>query len=171
MHEIARRAQIPEHLVSSLDESRRSAIEDFVTTLVDARATHDEYVTQLHRVVLALAEHGSAVVVGRGAQFILRPEQCLRVRVVAPFAQSVAAVMEREQLSRGRAEARVREVEQTRRSFIDKTFDADVTDPGHYDVVINLGALTIEQAADVLSAAYATRFPTMAMDELQRDVG
>lgn len=171
VHEIARRANVPERLVAALDEQSRTAIEEFVTGLIDARATQDEYATQLHRVVLALVERGGAVVVGRGAQFIVRPEQSLRVRVVAPFSQRVASVMEQEQLTLARAEARVREVEEMRRSFTRKTFGVDVTDPSHYDVVINLGTLGIEQAVEVLAAAYVAKFPAAAGEAQLRRVG
>lgn len=169
VHEIARRSDLPEHIVSSLDEHRRSAIESFVSSLIDARATQDDYVTQLHRVVAALVEKGSAVVVGRGAQFIVRPEQSLRVRVVAPFAQRVANVMDHEQLSRGRAEARVREVEESRRSFTRKTFGVDVADPAHYDVVINLGTVAMDHAVEILAAAYRAKFAVT--EEPLRKVG
>jgi cytidylate kinase len=171
VHEIARLAKVPEQLVASLDENRRTAIEEFVSGLIDARATHDDYVAQLHRVVLALVERGGAVVVGRGAQFIVRPENSLRVRVVAPFAQRVAFVMDREGLSQARAEARVREVEETRRSFTRKTFGVDVTDPSYYDVVINLGTVSIEQAVEVLAATYAAKFPGHELAEPLRRVG
>lgn len=169
VHEIARQAKLPEQLVSALDEHGRTAIEDFVAGLFDARATHDDYVEQLHRVVLALVERGGAVVVGRGAQFIVPPERALRVRVVAPFAQRVAAVAESEGLTQVRAEARVREVEEMRRSFTRKTFGVDVTDPTHYDVVVNLGAMTVERAVDVLAAAYTAKCATG--EEQFREVG
>ncbi len=159
VHEIARLAKVPEHLVASLDENRRSVIEQFVSGLIDARATDDDYVSQLHRVVNGLVARGSAVVVGRGAQFIVRPELSLRVRVVAPLAQRVAYVMEREHLTEARAEARVREVEEMRRSFVRRTFGVDVTDASHYDVVINLGTVRIDQAVEVLCAAYEAKFP------------
>lgn len=171
VHEIARRAKVPEQLVASLDESRRSAIENFVSGLIDARATHDDYVTQLHRVVLALVDQGSAVVVGRGAQFIVRSEQSLRVRVVAPLEQRVAYVMEREDMPRARAEARVREVEEVRRSFVRKTFGVDVTDNSYYDLVINLGTMQMDQAVEVLAAAYTAKFPGYAIEEPLRRVG
>lgn len=171
VHEIARRSNLPERLVSTLDEHRRTSIEEFVAGLIDARASHDDYVAQLHRVVLALVEQGGAVVVGRGAQFIVPPEQCLRVRVVAPFAQRVATVMEQQQIAKARAEAQVREVEESRRAFTRKTFEVDVTDPTHYDVVINLGTVTIDQAVEILSAAYAARFPAVAADEQLRSAG
>jgi hypothetical protein len=39
VHEIARRSKLPSELVSSLDEHRRTAIEEFVAGLIDARAT------------------------------------------------------------------------------------------------------------------------------------
>ena len=43
--------------------------------------------------------------------------------------------------------------ESDRRAFIRKYFNADIADPGNYDMILNTEYLTIEAAADVVNAA------------------
>jgi cytidylate kinase len=98
------------------------------------------------------------VVIGRGAQFILAPEAALRVRVVCPYQKRIAGYAARQGLSVREAEQKLVRVERERRDFIRRHYDRDVGDPIHYDIVVNTEGIGPDQAADVVVAAYRSKF-------------
>jgi cytidylate kinase-like protein len=163
VHAIAERSGVSETLVETLDEHARSALDDLLAaSLLGDRGTEYAYVRELHRVVHTIQRHGGAVIIGRGAQFILKPNECLRVRVIGPLSDRVAGYAAREKIPPAEAEAKVRAVEKDRRTFMRQTFAADVADPSHYDITLNMAALSVEGAASVIVAAYRARFGNLA---------
>ena len=159
VHAIAQQTGASEKLAASLDEHARGVFDDLIaSTLYGAKGTTDEYMRQLARVLHALGAHGGAVIVGRGAQFVLPSEAVLRVRVVCPLDKRIAGYAQREGLEQKEAERKVRQVEQDRRNFIQQRFGRDVTDPTHYDVVVNAGTLPLDGAAELIVGAYRSKF-------------
>jgi cytidylate kinase len=159
VHLIADQTGIKEALLASLDEQTRTRIEDFIAESVfRAETTAAKYVRQVIRVVHTLERHGGAVVIGRGAQFILTPEATLRVRVVCPYEKRVAGYAEREGVSRQEAERLLARVERERQTFIRRHYEREVGDPVHYDIMINTEDIAPAQAAEVLVAAYKSKF-------------
>jgi cytidylate kinase len=51
------------------------------------------------------------------------------------------------------ARRRVIRTESDRRAFVRKYFNTDIADPSHYDLIINTGTLSVDNAVDVISAA------------------
>lgn len=156
---IAEQTGAQETLLESLDESARSKVEEFVAHLVfGSSGTAAEYVRQVARVVRTLDRQGGAVVVGRGAQFILEPDRMLRVRVSCTWEHRVKGYAEREGLSQKEAEAAIEMVERERHGFIKQHYKQDISDPANYDLVVNTATLSLEAAAEVVIAAYRAKF-------------
>lgn len=171
VHEVADRSGAPQRLVESLDERARSHLDDLIMSALSGyRSTEFHYVRQLYRVVGTIRQHGAAVVIGRGAQFILEPNECLRVRVICPLEERAAAYAEREGLSVDRARAKVEKTERERRDFIRLSFDRDVTDENHYDLIVNSCQFTTDAAADVVVAGYEAKFADV-LERSGRTVG
>lgn len=159
VHAIVEHTGAQEALLASLDERTRNRIEDVISeNLGGVVGTTGEYVRQVTRVVRTIERHGGAVIIGRGAYFILGPEAALRVRVVCPAALRIARFAEREGIDKREAERRVRRVERERRAFNKRYFGKEVDDPLHFDLVVNTGWTTPKAAADVVVAAYRARF-------------
>ena len=159
VHTIAEQTGIQEALLATLDEQTRTRIEDFIgESVFGAGTTAAKYVRQVIRVVRTLERHGGAVVIGRGVQFILAPEAALRVRVVCPYGQRIAGYAEREGLSEREAERMLVRVERERQTFIRRHYDREVGNPTHYDIMVNTENLPPDRAADVLVAAYRSKF-------------
>ena len=151
---IALQTGAQEALVESLDERTRSALEDFVSeVLMGIESSVAEYVRQVARIVRTFDRHGSAVVVGRGAQFILDPVASFRVRVVCPYEIRVERIAELHKLSHRDAEREVRKAARDRQEFIRRHYQRDIGAPVHYDLVVNTGDISIESAADIVAAA------------------
>lgn len=158
---IAQNANVRAALVESVDDRIQSAIEDWIGVQFGrAYFAHSSYLLHLSQILLTISQHSSAVVVGRGSQFILDPAWALRVRVIAPQATRIERIAEREELGANAARARVLEVDADRRAFARKHFDRDLGDPSYYDVVLNTGTLSTELCGDVVARAFIGRFGT-----------
>ena len=154
LHEMAKRAEISKQLLATLDERGLSILEDWISSLVyDRHLWPDQYLQHLMNVVGTIGKHGRAVVVGRGANFILPPEQRFRVRITASRRLRIENVARSFNLSQDEAKRRVIKTESNRKAFIRKYFNADIADPTNYDLVINTDTLTVDNAVDVVGAA------------------
>jgi len=105
------------------------------------------------KVIGAIGEHGRAIIVGRGANFVIPPENRFRLRIVAPQNVRIANVARTFDVTTEDAKRRIIRTESDRRAFVRKYFNADIADPVNYDFVINTGALEIDKAVDAVIAA------------------
>jgi len=154
INEIAKRADVSEKFVETLDERGLSTLEDWISSLVHARHLWpDRYMQHLMKVIGTIGKHGHAVIVGRGANFILPPEKRFSVRIVAPQAWRIKNVSREFDISHEEAKRRVMRTESDRRAFIRKYFNADIADPTNYDLVINTATLNVDDAVKVISSA------------------
>jgi cytidylate kinase len=154
LHEIARRADVSEKLLETLDEKGLTVLEDCISSLVyDRHLWPDEYLKHLMKVIGAIGEHGRAIIVGRGANFVIPPENCFRLRIVAAQNVRIANVVRTFDVTAEDAKRRIIRTESDRRAFVRKYFNADIADPVNYDFVINTGALEIDKAVNAVIAA------------------
>jgi len=77
----------------------------------------------------------------------------LKVRVIAPLESRVAMVQERLKLSRSEAEAYIHKVDVDRRNWTRFLYGVNWEDPALYDVVVNLGLMSADDACAMISAA------------------
>jgi len=102
----------------------------------------------LELVALQYAQAGRAVLVGRGANFLLRlVPGVLRVRTVAPLELRAQRLANAEGIDLERARQLATVVDQQRRTYVAHLFGADWASPLNYDLVLNMGRLSLEQAA------------------------
>jgi cytidylate kinase len=148
---IAESAKISDTIIESIEKERLSGIQDFISSLMDDRYLWPGvYLQHLMRVVAVIANHGNAVIVGRGVNFIIPAEERLAVRVVAPLDLRVARVAEEHGVTLEDARRRVIHRQNRRAAFIKQSFNADVADPVHYDLVINTAKLSTDAAVGAI---------------------
>jgi cytidylate kinase len=148
IHEMAKSAQVSTRLVESLDEKGLSMIEDWIASAVHKRHLWpDEYLTHLLKVIGTIGKHGHAVIVGRGANFILPPSNRFRIRIIAPREFRIDKMAKQFGLTDDEAERRILKTDSERRAFIRKYFHADIADPQNYDIIFNTGTIDIAEAA------------------------
>jgi cytidylate kinase len=159
IHDIAEAAHVRKQVVESLDERVQDGISEWVAGLIKRGVfAPSDYLRNLSKVVLTLANHGKGVIIGRGAHFILDRQTTLRVRVIAPLETRIARIAERDGLSDDKAKATILRIDAERVAFNKQHYGADLTDPENYDLVVNAGTLGLEGAADVTVAAFRSRF-------------
>jgi cytidylate kinase len=151
---MAENADTSTRVIRTLDEKGLSMLEDWVSAAITERHLWpDEVARVLMRVIGTIGRHGKAIVVGRGANFVLPPENRFRVRIIAPVEMRVNCVAETYGISKKEAKRRVLRSESNRRAFVRKYFHSDIADPANYDMILNTGTLSIESAAASICTA------------------
>src|SRR4051812_4768711 len=111
VEEVARKAGLPVATVAAHDERApgpmerlvramaAAAPEEFVPVGKDAEEPTEEHIVKVTgRVIAEAAQHGRAVLVGRGAQAVLakaHPDDALHAYIVAPMERRIAEIMKR----------------------------------------------------------------------------
>jgi cytidylate kinase len=157
IEEIAKNASVSTRVVATLDEQDRSIWDEWIRALDKRNIWPYEYIGQLTKAVCTIGAHGHAVILGRGASYILPPEICLRVLVIAPLEFRLNKVQKEFKATEKEAKQRVMKTESERRGFIRRYFHADMTDPVNYDIVINTMNIAIDSAVNILREAYNSR--------------
>jgi cytidylate kinase len=154
IHDMAESARVSVRLLETLDEKGVSVLEEWISSLVDKRHLWpDRYLQHLMKIIGTIGKHGAAVIVGRGANFVLPPEKRLSIRVIAPLETRLKNVSKEYDVSVGDAKTRVLKTESNRKAFIKKYFNDDIRDPLNYDLIINAGILSIDDAANAVKGA------------------
>ena len=154
IHEMAKSAKVETRFVQTLDEKAMNVLDEWIAALVDDRHLWpDQYLQHLMRVIGIIGQHGSAVMVGRGANFIVPPEKRMRVRIMAPVEFRIKSVAAQFKVSIQAARRRIIRTESDRRAFIRKYFNADIDDPANYDLVVNTATIDIDSAVEAVIGA------------------
>jgi cytidylate kinase len=152
---VAESARMSRKVIESLDEKEVTLRDTLLNTFFrDRHLWPDEYLQHLTKVIATVGRYGNAIIVGRGANFILPQAGTFRVRIIAPLECRIKHVMEDRKIEKAQAEQYVVKKENDQKAFVRKHFNADVADPGYYDIVINTGAVTIDGGAEAIKAAF-----------------
>jgi len=158
--EIARQHGIHESLVAGLDERMRGVIDRYMADVFSRHGrTGDEYFREMMRIVSTIGQRGRAVLVGRGAPFILSPEHTLRVLVVASREAREQRCASESGIPLDQARAQLAESDRQRREYLNFYFRIPQDDRCFYDLVVNTDRLGIDEAAHVVAEAFRRRFP------------
>ncbi|MCX6029255.1 MAG: cytidylate kinase-like family protein [Chloroflexi bacterium] len=123
----------------------------FAPMLPHSSITLEEGVLTVGLIIKEVASRGDALVLGQGAQAILRdyPAAC-HVLAVAPFDLRVQRVAEREKLASAVARRRVRANDLARNDYLARYHDINWLEPFHYHLIINTGQTPIDAAVSLI---------------------
>jgi cytidylate kinase len=159
---IAESANISEAMVATVDEHWRSTMEDWIADWANQRRLWlDDYLKHLVKTITAIGKHGNAVIVGRGASFILGGDpqfNVWRIRLIAPLKLRAEQIAKIKNVPYVDALKYVSKSDNSRRTFIRKHFGAEIDNPANYDLTLNTENLTADDAAALLAASARTRF-------------
>jgi cytidylate kinase len=152
---VARETGVQKQLIEVLDERTRNGIEQWVDGVLHRRIfTSEDFIRSLGKVLITVACAGSAVIVGRGANFVLAGEPGFHVRVVGGFDHRVRRLMRVQELDEEEAETKVRKADKNRSSFVERYLHRDINDPAGYHLILNLEEIGIDLGADVVLDLY-----------------
>lgn len=151
---LAEKDDLPDYMLDCVDETEANWIRDIFGEWLDPKTvSHTKYVWQLKRLVWLAAIHGRVVFVGRGAQFVLPPENGLHVRLIGSQEARAARRAESGGCSVDDARARVTATDAERKSWVKRFFEADVENPHAFDLVLNTDRLSVDGAARLIVEA------------------
>lgn len=149
LNAIAHSAGTNSNVLDMIEKERFSKIQDFVSSLLQEQYVYSgDYVQHLTKMVNSLGMIGRAVIVGRGANFILPPEKRFAIRVIAPEEVRVKNVAFHFGVTLAEAKKRIKNRETKRKTFIKNTFHKDIADVESYDLILNTARLDLQAAVE-----------------------
>jgi cytidylate kinase len=116
--------------------------------------TH-QYIEAMHDYIYDLAIRNSLVILGRGGSVLFRDyPPALHVKVIAQFTHRVKRVAKLYDLKTETAVRIVKEQDRDTSRYYRQLFDVNWTNLRSYDLVVNTEKMGLEDAADMIIAAY-----------------
>lgn len=156
---VSKSAKLRKDLVRSVDEKHRGVIVDIVQSLLNPDYVSDmTYIRHVVKVILARAQKGKVVILGRGGNFIVPPERSLRVRIQAPYKNRVAWAIQFEHIDIDQAKENIAKADEERKQFVRQYFNKNVSNANYYDLVINTANMKLVDARDLIVFAFKRKF-------------
>ena len=130
------------------------------------RMTSDRriYLIALQSALADASIEGDLVYHGHAGHLLLKDlPTVLRVRLIAPMSDRIREVMNRQGLNYGSARDYIRLVDEERVRWTKFVYGLDWRDPKNYDIIINLGNISISTACAMVAAA--VKLPAFATTE------
>ena len=148
LESIAKDTGVEKQYVAEFDERTVQWIDEIIRGFDKQPINDSLYLTHLKKLLNSLANMGKVIIIGRGANFLLR--EGFHVRLVAPTPIRINNLINRNHYSKNQAEQEIEEADKQRRRYIKNLFNAEVDDPQNYDLTINIKNLTINNAARLI---------------------
>jgi cytidylate kinase len=149
--------QVRARLYEKMDERDTSWLESVLRWLLQGEFRKEDYFHRLSETVLALARQGPAIFLGRGMDFILPQDRGLRVRLLAPEETCIREYARQNQCDEKSAQARIERIERERAEFIRQCFGKTKADPLRFDLILNLGRVSQDDAVELIVKALRLR--------------
>ena len=120
---------------------------------------------EVMRLMLSVAARGEAVIVGRGAGYVLPAETTVHVRIVAPVDERIAFMSQMFRLTRDEATEEVKIRDERRTEFLSALFPEDVLDPHRYDLILNSSRLGEAETAEIIVHALQAKMPANSVGD------
>ncbi|MFA5902971.1 MAG: cytidylate kinase-like family protein [Desulfobacula sp.] len=128
-----------------------SAIHDAPLILERFTYGKEEYITYIKAALLKYLREDNIVYHGLGGHFFVQDiAHVLKVRIIADMGDRIRIKMNKEHLSRDEAEQIIKNDDEQRKKWGLALYGMDTANPGLYDLLIHIGKLTTEDAADII---------------------
>lgn len=113
-----------------------------------------EYLGDIKAALLGYARKGNIVYHGHAGHILLTEiPQVLKVRILAEIEDRIAFLQQKKNISREQALLDIEIEDKNRSNWTRYLYKTDINDPKLYDIVINIGNLTIEDACEIICLA------------------
>ena len=160
---VAQKAKVSTRWVESMEKEAGGLMERLIAGLVsrnfmerlldEHRGYIDEevYVDLLHSIIRKIADEGNAVILGRGAQYVLKDQEgVFHTLLVAEKNYRVLFIEEKYELFTKHAQQTVNNEDKRRTNLYRKFGHEDYDHWAHYHMVLNVGRVGIDKAADLI---------------------
>jgi cytidylate kinase len=127
------------------------AIEDSPSFLEKYTFGREKYIKYIKAAILNELAKGKVIYHGFAGHFFVRDiSHVLKVRIIADMEERIAYMMKRENVSKENAAQLVKKVDEERTKWSLKLYGMDTWDSRLYDLVINIGKVTLDHAVDLV---------------------
>ncbi len=145
---------LSESLAATLTDSARGQLTNLLQTTFSKFPPQVAVYRKLVETVRTLAYNGNVVLVGRSANIITRDiANGFHVRIVAPLHVRAERISKILNCGIKEAEKIVLEKNDERDSFIKEFVHFDNSDPLNYNLVLNTGLLSVDEAAEIIASS------------------
>jgi cytidylate kinase len=131
----------------------------------------DDNARAVIQLIYTLAARGEAVLVGRGAGFVLPRETTVHVRVVAPFPERSAYLAQWLRLTEAEAAKEALQRDARRAEFISKLSDLPIHTPTTYDLMLNGSRLSTDMIARTIAELVRAKSDALGSADSSPDLG
>lgn len=145
------------------------AVEDVPSFLERYTFGREKYINYIKAAILNSIAKGNVVYHGFAGHFFVQDiAHVLKVRIIADMQERITYMMQRENVSREEAARMVNKVDEDRTKWSMKLYGMDTWDSRLYDLVINIGKVTLDDAVDLIcqTAVLKPFQPTAESQEL-----
>jgi cytidylate kinase len=141
---LAQRETLSRSFLETLDEQSLTLLDKWVNYLIHSGAIlQDDYAVKISKMVKVIAAQESAIILGRGANYILAgKKEGLCLRLTAPFNHRVQNIMALRKLAEKDAAKLVRDTDAEREHYIKRYFGKSPQDSAGFDLALNTQSLT-----------------------------
>ena len=145
------------------------AIEDAPSFLEKYTFGREKYIKYIKAAILNELAKGKVIYHGFAGHFLVGDiPHVLKVRIMAGMEERIAAMMKRENVSKEDAVQLVKKVDEERTKWSLKLYGMDTWDSRLYDLVINIGKITLDHAVDLICQTVQQKaFQPTAESQLQ----
>ena len=160
---VAEMANVSTHWVETVENEAGGKLSRFITKMVSKplvdrilkgeRGYIDEeiYLDYLVLIIAQIADEGDVVVLGRGSQYILNDHpDAFHILMLDEFDNRVRFMREHYELSDREAAKVIRSEDKRRKALYQKLGKTDYDDPFLYHLVLNMGRVSLEEAAQMV---------------------
>lgn len=148
INQAAQRAGKPEMALAFLD----------VLGLLDLRPSAQDllaYQRAMQEIMVEWANSGKVILMGRAGCVLLgKRSDVLHVRVIAPLDIRVERIAQKQGIALSAARTQVEASDRTRRAYLRRQYQSDWDDAQLYDLVLNTGRCSVEQAAQIIEVMH-----------------
>lgn len=151
--------KLPHIITKYLEEDKYSAFNDAVSELLGIRPSEWTILQRTTDTVLQLARMGKVIIVGRGSVMITsKLQNTLQIRIVAPLNNRIEHTMKKRSVNKMEALKLLERETAARKNYFKSHFHRDIDDPSLYNLIVNSGKFSYDEAAEVIAAAVMKKF-------------
>lgn len=158
VEQIARETNLTKELIDEVDEKNIPMIDEIVADFFGKRYLNlSSYYKHLLKTLSAIAHRGNAIIVGRGANFLIK--NALKIRIICDPEQRLKWLMQYEKFSRDKALKMIEEFDKKRVEYTKNLFQKDPREEHHYDLIIKTSDyLDVKEASKLIARLARKKF-------------
>lgn len=153
-------SNLPKVVSEYLSEDKYSHFNDAVSELLGIRPSEWTILQKTTETVLQLGRMGKVIIVGRGSVMITsKLSNAFQLRLVAPLENRIEHTIKKRSINRIEAIKLLEKETEARKKYVRSHFHREIDDPSIYNLIVNTGKFSYDEAAEVIADAVIKKFP------------